>query len=261
MRLPLYVVDAFATRVFEGNPAAVVPLQAWLPDETLGAIAAENNLSETAFFVPTGSGSFALRWFTPSVEVELCGHATLATACVLAERGYEAWPVRFETRQAGALQVGREHGQFVLDFPSRPPVDAPAPPGLSEALGQEVLGYVQASKGVALLRDADAVRAAKVPSDFVRGLQTDGLIVTAPGEGACDFVSRYFAAHLGIDEDPVTGSAHCTLAPYWAQRLGKTDLRARQVSARGGDLRCVTQGDRVQIYGRAAVYLRGEIEV
>ena len=261
MRLPLYVVDAFAERVFEGNPAAVVPLEHWLPDATLASIAAENNLSETAFFLPTDSGAFELRWFTPTTEVDLCGHATLATACVLADRGHDAWPVRFETRQVGPLHVGREGELFVLDFPSRPPAQAPAPQGLAEALGQEVVAYVQASKGLAVLRDADAIRAVDVAPDYVRGLQTDGLIVTAPGEGSYDFVSRYFAAHVGIDEDPVTGSAHCTLAPYWAERLGKTDLSARQVSARGGDVRCVVEGDRVRLYGRAVMYLRGEIEV
>lgn len=261
MRLPLYVVDAFAGRVFEGNPAAVVPLETWLPDPVLASIAAENNLSETAFFLPADSGAFALRWFTPSTEVDLCGHATLATAFVLADRGHATWPVRFETRQAGALHVGRAAEQFILDFPSRPPREAPAPQGLAAALGQELVGYVQASKGLAILRDADAVRAVDVAPDFVRGLETDGLIVTAPGEGEYDFVSRYFAAHVGIDEDPVTGSAHCTLAPYWAQRLAKPDLRARQVSARGGDVRCVVDGDRVRLHGRAVMYLRGEIEV
>lgn len=260
MRLPLYVVDAFAERVFEGNPAAVVPLETWLPDATLASIAAENNLSETAFLVPL-PGGFELRWFTPTTEVDLCGHATLASACVLAERGHARWPVRFETRHAGTLHVDRDGDRFVLDFPSRPPTEAPHPAGLSEAIGHEVVQYVRATKGVAVLRDADAVRSVSIPPAFVRGLDTDGLIVTAPGDGPYDFVSRYFAAHIGIDEDPVTGSAHCTLAPYWAKRLGKADLRARQVSARGGDVRCVLDGERVRLHGRGVLYLRGEIEV
>jgi predicted PhzF superfamily epimerase YddE/YHI9 len=261
MRLPLYVVDAFAERVFEGNPAAVVPLESWLPDSVLASIAAENNLSETAFYLPVEGGRFELRWFTPTTEVDLCGHATLATARVLAERGHHAWPVRFETRQVGPLHVGRQGDGFVLDFPSRPPTEAPAPAGLSEALGQEVTHYLRASKGLAVLRDAASVRAVQTPSDLVRGLDTDGLIITAPGDDGYDFVSRYFAAHIGIDEDPVTGSAHCTLAPYWAERLGKGDLRARQVSARGGDVRCVVDGERVKLHGRAVMYLQGEIEV
>ncbi|MEM6295480.1 MAG: PhzF family phenazine biosynthesis protein [Myxococcota bacterium] len=261
MQLPIYVVDAFAQRVFEGNPAAVVPLDDWLRDETLAAIAAENNLSETAFLRAGPSSAFELRWFTPTTEVDLCGHATLATAFVLAHQGHATWPVRFETRRVGPLSVDRNRDGFILDFPSRPPANAPVPEGLPEALGQDLVQYVRAAKGVAVLRDADAVRAVRVAPDFVRGLDTDGLIVTAPGHPSYDFVSRYFAPHLGIDEDPVTGSAHCTLAPYWAARLGKTDLRARQVSARGGDVRCVVQSDRVQLHGRATLYMQGTIEV
>jgi len=260
MRLPLYVVDAFTSQVFEGNPAAVCPLPAWLPDATLAAIAAENNLSETAFYVEDDEG-FALRWFTPTTEVELCGHATLATAFVLAHRGHARWPVRFQTREAGVLTVDQEPEGFVLDLPSRPPRPAPMPEGLEAALGQPVVGYVRASKGVAELRDAAAVRAVRVDPDFIRGLDTDGLIVTAAGDGEVDFVSRYFASHVGIDEDPVTGSAHCTLAPLWSARLGKTDLRARQVSGRGGALRCVVAGDRVRLHGQAVLYLEGAIEV
>jgi len=261
MRLPLYVVDAFAQRAFEGNPAAVVLLEAWLPDEMLGSIAAENNLSETAFVVSGERGAFELRWFTPTTEVDLCGHATLASAFVLAHRGHADWPVRFETREAGPLHVGRGGDGFVLDFPSSPPVRAAMPAGIAEAIGQHVTEYVRAEQAIAVLRDADAVRAVSVAPDFVRGLGTDGLIVTAQGDNGYDFVSRYFAAHVGIDEDPVTGSAHCALAPYWADRLGKLDLRARQVSARGGDIRCVVDGDRVHLHGHAVLYLRGEIDI
>lgn len=261
MRLPLYVVDAFARRVFEGNPAAVCPLPRWISDATLGAIAAENNLSETAFYVARGDGGFDLRWFTPTTEVDLCGHATLATAFVLAHRGHEDWPVRFHTREAGVLTVARVAEGFVLDFPSRPPHPAAAPEGLEAALGQPVLGYFEASKGVAELRDAAAVRAVHVDPAFVRSLHTDGLIVTAAGGTDVDFVSRYFASHVGIDEDPVTGSAHCTLAPLWSARLGKTDLRARQLSTRGGELRCVLEGDRVHLHGQALLYLEGTLEL
>jgi PhzF family phenazine biosynthesis protein len=261
MRLQIYQVDAFTDRVFAGNPAAVVPLERWLPDATLRAIAAENNLSETAFYVPVADGRWELRWFTPEIEVDLCGHATLATAWVIAHRGGEATePLRFMTREAGELAVTREGELFVLDFPARPAERIDPPRGIAEALGHAPAAVLRARKTMAVLGDPEIVETLAPDLAWIAALPGDGLIVTAPGKDV-DFVSRYFAPHAGIDEDPVTGSAHCTLAPYWGARLGKSVLHARQVSRRGGVLRCELAGDRVRIAGRAAAYLEGTIEV
>ncbi len=261
MKLPLHVVDAFAQRVFEGNPAAVCPLPHWLPDETLAAIAAENNLSETAFVVRV-DGGHEIRWFTPTAEVDLCGHATLASAFVLAERKEATWPLVLLTRQVGTLTVHRTDAGFMLDFPARPSTPARPPAELAKALGAAVVSFERASKAVAELASADVVRGLRPDLAYITAMQGDGLIVTAAAdEDGVDFVSRYFAPHIGIDEDPVTGSAHCTLAPYWAARLGKQELVAHQVSARGGRLRCVLQGERVHLHGQAVAYLRGEIEI
>lgn len=261
MRLPLYQVDAFATAVFAGNPAAVVPLDAWLPDDALLAIAAENNLSETAFFVPDGDG-YALRWFTPAVEVDLCGHATLATAFVISTiLSPDRERIVFTTRQAGVLTVERQGDLFVLDFPSRPPRSVESPPGLLAALGGPAPREVLAARdALVVYDDAEAVRA--LDPDF-RALAATGraVIATAPGTGGVDFVSRFFAPDHGIDEDPVTGSAHCTLIPYWAARLGRERLEARQISRRGGALTCTLAGDRVGIGGRAVLYLEGFLHI
>lgn len=260
MRLRLFQVDAFTDRVFGGNPAAVCPLSSWLDDSVLAAIAAENNLSETAFFVEMGD-AFELRWFTPQAEVELCGHATLASACIIARLQPDRTTLRFHTRQAGVLTVERDDQGFVLDFPSRPPVPVAVPAGLPEALGGvEVEQMLRAHKNLAVLADEAAVRRVAPDFAFLRAMEGDGLIVSAPGREV-DFVSRYFAPHLGIDEDPVTGSAHCTLTPYWSARLGKPRLHARQVSYRGGDVGCELAGDRVRLSGRAVLYLEGEIEI
>jgi predicted PhzF superfamily epimerase YddE/YHI9 len=262
--LPIYQIDAFAEAPFTGNPAAVVPLDEWLPDATLQAVAMENNLAETAFITPTpedADADFHLRWFTPAVEVDLCGHATLATAAVLFEkRGFDKPIVAFRTR-SGILTCERDGSRLVLDFPARPATATRVPDGLAAALGGiEPVGFFRATKNMALLASEAEVRAVKPDLGFIAGLEGDGLIVTAPGD-ASDAASRYFAPHAGIDEDPVTGSAHCTIAPYWGERLGKTTLHCRQVSARGGDLYCEPRGDRVRIAGEARFYMEGTIHV
>lgn len=256
MELDLYQVDAFAARPFGGNPAAVVPLADWLDDGVLQAIALENNLSETAFFVRR-DGRYDLRWFTPTVEVDLCGHATLASAHVILNHlDPEATRVDFESK-SGPLAVTRDGELLTLDFPAKPPQPV-EDPAVAAALGAPPLELLRADKTLAVLESEAAVRAAKPDLAVVAGLKGDGLIVTAPGEEV-DFVSRYFAPHAGIPEDPVTGSAHCVLTPYWAERLGKQELSAWQVSARGGELFCRLAGERVLISGRVAPYLQGRI--
>jgi predicted PhzF superfamily epimerase YddE/YHI9 len=261
MRLPMYQVDAFTDSLFGGNPAAVCPLDAWLSDATMQAIAAENNLAETAFFVRDG-GDYALRWFTPTVEVDLCGHATLASGYVVFSfLEPQRDSVSFHTLKAGTLTVSRRGDVLVMDFPSRPPQPCEPPAGLLAALGgkpREVLG----ARDCLVVYDTAAEVAALKP-DLVALGKVDcwAAIVTAPGDNGIDFVSRFFAPAQGVPEDPVTGSAHCTLVPYWAKRLGKTELEARQVSRRGGALRCALKGDRVSIGGKAVTYLEGSISV
>lgn len=260
MRLPIFVVDAFTDRVFGGNPAAVCPLPHWLDDAVLGAIAAQNNLSETAFFVAEGSDRFALRWFTPTAEVDLCGHATLASAFVLTRLMDAAPSITFSTLRAGNLTVQTRDDALVLDLPARPAEPVEVTPELAGACGEAPVEAWKATKLMAVLENEDAVRRARPKLDTVARLDADGLILTARGSSV-DFVSRYFAPHIGIPEDPVTGSAHCTLTPFWAERLGKSRLQARQLSARGGELTCELAGNRVLLEGRAALYLRGEIDV
>ncbi len=262
MKLPIYQVDAFADRVFAGNPAAVCPLDEWLSDETLQAIAAENNLSETAYFVRREDG-VELRWFTPKVEVELCGHATLASAFVLYRRlGHDGPEVRFHTRRAGTLVVRPAPGDvFVLDLPARPPAPLDPPRALVAALGAEPSAVLAARDYLAVYDDPRTVRQLRPDLAAVAALDRFAVIVTAPGDDGADFVSRFFAPAKGVPEDPVTGSAHCTLTPYWSARLGKPKLRARQVSARGGELECELDGDRVRLAGRAVLYLEGEISI
>jgi predicted PhzF superfamily epimerase YddE/YHI9 len=261
MRLPIFQVDAFTDRLFRGNPAAVCPLERWLPDATLQAIAAENNLAETAFFVRDG-GDYALRWFTPTVEVDLCGHATLAAAFVIF-RSLEpaAAAVRFRTSKAGSLVVRRDGERLVLDFPARPAAPTAAPPGLVAALGAAPSELLCARDHLAVFDRATDVAA--LAPDFGALAKVDcwAVIVTAPGTDGVDFVSRFFAPAQGVPEDPVTGSAHCTLVPYWAQRLGKNRLEARQISPRGGALSCTHAGDRVSLAGYAVLYLEGQIAV
>lgn len=265
MKLPLYQIDAFANQVFRGNPAAVCPLERWLPDATMQSIAAENNLAETAFFVPrpdggSVSGDYDLRWFTPTVEMDLCGHATLASAfIVFASSNGKRDAVTFHTR-SGPLTVRRDGGQLAMDFPSRPAAPCPTPPGLVEALGRTPREVAKARDLMAVFDTEDEVRSLAPSFDRIIALGVHAIIVTAPGREV-DFVSRFFAPLVGVPEDPVTGSAHCTLIPYWAKRLGKSRLRARQVSVRGGELECEDLGDRVSMAGRAVQYLEGTIEV
>lgn len=257
MEIPAYQVDAFTSSIFGGNPAMVCPLDEWLPDETLQAIAMENNLSETAFFVKAGDG-FHLRWFTPAVEVDLCGHATLASAYVLFEF---LEPKREEvtfTTASGELAVTRHRHGLALDFPSRPPRAVDPCPGLIEALGPRPAEVLAARDYLVVYENEDTVRSLEPDMRALLDIDLFAVIVTAPGRRQ-DFVSRFFAPAKGVDEDPVTGSAHCTLIPYWAARLGKSNLIARQVSLRGGDLFCEHRGDRVTIAGEAALFLKGTI--
>jgi predicted PhzF superfamily epimerase YddE/YHI9 len=259
MKTPIYQVDAFASRVFGGNPAAVCPLGAWLPDGTLQAIAAENNLSETAFIVAR-DGDYEIRWFTPTTEVDLCGHATLASAfIVFTELEPSRQQVLFRSR-GGPLGVERDADLLRLDLPARPASPCPPPAGLAVALGREPEEVWLARALMAVFADEETVRDLRPDMAGIRALEAYATIVTAPGRD-CDFVSRFFAPSHGIAEDPVTGSAHCTLVPYWARRLGRSRLQARQVSARGGELQCEDRGDRVALAGRAVKYLEGWIEL
>jgi PhzF family phenazine biosynthesis protein len=264
MKLPLWQVDAFADRVFSGNPAAICLLEAWLPDATLAAIAAENNLSETAFLLREPAG-WHIRWFTPEVEVELCGHATLASAhLILTRLAPEERAVTFRS-QAGPLRVEREaDGRLALDFPRRPPEPCAMPEALLRALGRAPLDCGKNRDLLALLGSEAEVRDLRPDLAAVRALPGHGLIVTAPASTpGLDFVSRFFAPQQGIPEDPVTGSVHCVLIPYWAQKLGKARLEAAQLSRRGGRLHCEDRerDGRVTIAGRAALYLEGQIDI
>ena len=261
--ITLYQVDAFADRPFAGNPAAVCPLEAWLPDATLQAIAAENNLAETAFFVKNGGG-YHLRWFTPTVEVKLCGHATLASAYVIAQHLDPAMRQVVFDSLSGPLTVTRAGEVYTLDFPTARPLPIDDGGAVAQALGiapQAVLKPAgEGGKLLALLVSEVAVRGAQPDMEKVKALPGDGLIVTARGD-AVDFVSRYFAPHAGIPEDPVTGSAHVVLTPFWSERLAKKTLQARQISARGGALTVEDRGARTLISGTVAPYLEGRIRV
>ena len=264
--LPIYQVDAFTSELFRGNPAAVCPLDEWLPDELMQKIAAENNLSETAFFVPRGH-DWELRWFTPVAEVPLCGHATVATAFVVfCELGYGGDVATFHSPHSGALPVRRQGDRFVLDFPvytsTRCTADDAGAQILARALGKEPREcWLSArSRYMAVFDSAADVHAMAPDMTALMGVGHP-VMVTAPGDQGVDFVSRFFAPTLGIPEDPVTGSAHCALIPFWAERLGKAELRAQQVSPRGGELWCKHRGDRVDIGGSAVRYLQGVITV
>lgn len=257
MKIRQYQVDAFATRAFEGNPAAVCPLEGWLDDGLLQAIAEENNLSETAFFVPSDKG-LHLRWFTPASEVDLCGHATLATAHVIFEiLGYTKQAITFETR-SGDLLVERKGKQLEMDFPASPPTPRELPEILVKGLGQRPIEVLAAGDYLAVFDSEATVRAITPDMALLGQLDLRGVIITAPGTDV-DFVSRFFAPKFGIPEDPVTGSAHCTLAPYWGVRLDKRLLSARQVSKRGGNLTCELKGDRVLLSGSAVTVMEAEI--
>lgn len=262
MGIPYYHVDAFTGELFAGNPAGVCILPAFLAADILLKIAIENRHSNTAFVVARADGDFDLRWFTRKIEDDLCGHATLASAFVLALRGHGEWPVRFHTR-SGVLTVARDGDCFVMDFPAMPGRKCEIPARLLPALGLKT-GLVTKSREYLVVVDrAEQVRG--LSPDFVAlaklDIGTSGVIVTAPGDGDVDYVCRFFAPAIGIDEDPATGSIHCILAPYWAGRLGKETLRARQISERGGCMLCAVASDRVTIAGRARLYLQGTLEI
>jgi len=261
MELPLYWIDAFTDRTFGGNPAAVVPLAGWLDDALLQRIANENGLSETAFFVRTGPARAELRWFTPAVEVDLCGHATLAAAHALySQLGQVESPFVFDTK-SGALSVARRGPLYELDFPARPARPAEPAPELLRGLRSRPEEVLRSERmWLCVYRTAGEVAGLAPDHAALAPVVPGRVIVTAPGAD-CDFVSRFFAPDAGIPEDPVTGSAHCTLVPYWAERLGRTALHARQVSRRGGELWCELDGARVRMAGRAVLYLRGQIGV
>ncbi|MEO9523716.1 MULTISPECIES: PhzF family phenazine biosynthesis protein [Marinobacter] len=267
MTYPIYQVDAFTSRVFGGNPAAVIPLNEWLPDTAMQALAVENNLSETAFFVPLperDDADFHIRWFTPGIEVPLCGHATLASAWVIFNKlGWHKDSIRF-TSKSGPLGVRQDSdGWLVLDFPNLAFEQQETPATIRQALeaAPDTAYFVPNDTNYMIVLDSEAdVRAAQPDLRKLKELGNQGLIVTAKGDN-CDFVSRYFAPGAGIDEDPVTGSIHSVLVPYWAEQLGKTQLDARQVSKRGGVLRCELLGDRVAIAGQSAFFMEGSIQL
>lgn len=273
--VPIYQADAFTDTVFSGNPAAICILDTWLDDQVMQDIAAENNLAETAFVVPS-SGEIAdydLRWFTPTQEVDLCGHATLAAAFILLTRHASGRSkVTFVTR-SGNLIVQRAGAGYEMELPSYPPVIVDEPVELSQAIGIKPEAFLRASNeggmNLAILKTVDQVLSVSPDLEFIKNMTGDGLIISAPGDtgdgdtgnavGSCDFVSRYFAPQAGIPEDPVTGSAHCVLVPYWVERLGKLTLSARQVSHRGGVLACRLDGGRVILGGNVILYLEGTI--
>jgi PhzF family phenazine biosynthesis protein len=257
--LPIHIVDAFTNRRFAGNPAAVVILQGWLADAHLQAIASENNLAETAFILHEGE-FWHLRWFTPKVEVPICGHATLASAWVIFNRlQTETSTVTFSTRKSGLLHVEAVGDRLIMDFPAEPP--RPSTRSLTAMLGTEPAVVLETDRRLmAVFDDAATVRALTPDMAAIVALGVHGLIVTAPGDGDYDCVSRFFAPGAGIPEDPVTGGAHCVLTPYWTARLGKPEIRAFQASPRGGEMTCRIRGDRVDLEGQCVPYLTGQIE-
>jgi len=259
MELHLYQIDAFAGRPFEGNPAAVCPIDEWLPDELMQSIAEENNLSETAFFVPTGDG-FHIRWFTPTSEVDLCGHATLASAYVLFNiLGYKGNRVVFDSR-SGLLTVTKDDEWLVMDFPAQPPVLCDIPPEIEKAFDAAPVECLKAEDYLVVFERESEIETANPDFAQLQKLDLRGVIITAKSSGY-DFVTRFFAPKYGVFEDPVTGSAYTQLAPYWASRLGKKRFNVKQVSARGGELSCEIVDDRVHISGKAIKYLEGKIRV
>src|ERR1700722_4580991 len=261
MRTPIFQLDAFTTRRFSGNPAAVMPMDRFLPDSVLQAIAAENNLAETAFLVPEDA-DYRLRWFTPMTEVPLCGHATLASAAVVMERLEPKRRAVVFQSASGPLPVRRLDAGYLMDFPSRLCEPVGTLPGLVDALGvTPVEVFVNAFNYLTVLESPQIVRRLAPDMTALACLDRSGVIVTAPGDEGYDFVSRYFAPAKGIPEDPVTGAAHCMLAPYWAKRLGKADFHAFQASRRGGELICRLVRDRVELVGNCVFYLEGEVEL
>ena len=260
MKLEIYQVDAFTKEVFKGNPAAVCPLEEWLDAELMQKIALENNLSETAFFVKKDD-VYEIRWFTPTFEIDLCGHATLASAFVIFEcLKLESEIVKFHSHKSGEFTVEKNDDLLILDFPARTVEKCDAPEDLIEAIGKEPKEILKARDYFLIYENEREI--ADIAPDFSRLLEVGGhgFIVTAKGETS-DFVSRFFAPEVGVFEDPVTGSAHCNLIPFWAEKLGKNELFAKQISMRGGELFCRLEGDRVKIGGNAVLYLKGEIYV
>jgi PhzF family phenazine biosynthesis protein len=261
VRIPIFQIDAFTNHRFGGNPAAVMPLESFLDDGVLQAVAAENNLSETAFLVPE-SGDYRLRWFTPMTEVPLCGHATLASAAVVMERLEPGRDKVIFHSASGPLTVKRARAGYVMNFPARPSEPVTTPQGMADALGVPPIAvFANQFNYMALLESAQVLRELAPDMASVARLDRPGVIVTAEGNGGYDFISRYFAPAKGIPEDPVTGAAHCMLAPYWAQRLGKSELRAYQASRRGGEIACHVAGDRIELEGTCVFYLEGEVEI
>lgn len=259
MKLTIYQVDAFAQQIFKGNPAAVIPLQQWLPVEVMQSIAMENNLSETVYFVKEEEG-YAIRWFTPDYEIDLCGHATLASAYIIKTfLEPHVHSITFTTQKAGTLKTTVKEGLYTLDFPARMPQPTDAPPALLQCLGIDTAVAVLRSRDYfVVLPNEEAVHHVTPDFNLMKTLDTVGVIVTAKGSTA-DVVSRCFYPGAGIQEDPVTGSAHCNIVPYWGQQLGKTKLECRQASQRGGTLHCEWKGDRVLLSGHCVLFMQGEI--
>ena len=257
MELPIYQIDAFSSEVFKGNPAAVCPLPEWLPTETMQSIAAENNLSETAFFVPKGD-NYSIRWFTPVNEVKLCGHATLGSAYVLFNiLGYENDTIRFDSK-SGILKVTKQDDWLTLDFPKQPPVPCDTPLELIAAFKMEPIECMVSEDHIAVFENETDIETANPNYEQLKKLDSRGVIITAKSM-RYDFVARFFAPKYGVPEDPVTGSAYTQLAPYWASKLGSKKFKAKQVSSRGGEVYCEIVGDRVLISGKAAKYMEGKI--
>ena len=260
MTIPYYEVLAFTDRVFAGNPAGICVLKEWLPDALLQKIAAENNLAETAYLIDRGA-YYDIRWMTPTVEMDLCGHATLGSAHVLFQHlGLSGDSITFQSRSAGELKVERNGERLVLDFPSRPAAPCEVPSKLAEGLGAKPGEVFKGRDYLAVFQSEADVAAISPDFDILNELEANGVVVTAPGDN-CDFVSRYFAPRVGVPEDPVTGSVHCALIPYWSKRLGKTKLHARQLSQRGGELFCEDRGERVGIGGTAVTYVEGTVHI
>lgn len=262
MDLPIYQIDAFTNQTFGGNPAAVVPLEAWLPDDVMKNIAIENNLSETAFFVPNGDG-FHLRWFTPTTEVDLCGHATLATSWVIYNKlGYDKDSIHFETL-SGELIVEKSGEGFTLNFPAwHSTLSTEEDLIVTQALGKAPIEVYKGKKWIAVFDDEDFIRNMTPELNLINTIDSQGLVITAKSNGEeFDFVSRYFGPQVGVPEDPVTGSAHCLLVPIWEKKLNKNTFKAHQASARGGDLDLKIEDDRVYITGEAVLYMQGTIKI
>ena len=259
MELNLYQIDSFTDTPFEGNPAAVIPLKTWLPDNIMQSIAEENNLSETAFFVPNNKG-FHIRWFTPKTEVDLCGHATLAAAYVLFNiQGYNKERIEFESK-SGTLTVLQKDNWLVMDLPAQPPIPCDVPDEIVKAFDKVPIECLRSEDYIAVFETESDILSIKPDIDYLKKLDLRGVIITAKSR-QYDFVSRFFAPKYGIDEDPVTGSAHTQLIPYWARKLGKITMQAKQVSSRGGEIFCELHNDRVLISGKAVKFLEGKIQL